>query len=704
LVYAGQLKMRITDWFFLKDQAVIKYMGLEDAVVKLSRTDSIWNYQFIANYFASGPKKKEKKGGIALNLKKVDLKNIRFTNKDLWVGETMDLKLGSLVMDAENMNFAKSIFHINEIDINKPFFTIQELDPLRPDSLRKHKNLAIKDTGMYFNAGDIKVYASKIKIRDGQLWIEANEDKPSPIFDGEHIRLSKLNGDINHFNFIKDTMRASIVLSAKDRSGFELKKLKTEFRFTPQIMELSALDLQTNKSRIGPYYAMKYKDFNEDFNDYISKVTMVGNFKESKVFTDDIAFFAPELKNWNKQLTMSGNCVGTVENFTVKNLSAKGGVGSSLIGSLTMKGLPDINTTNIVFDNGTLQTNYYDLGIIPELKDIKSPNLAALGNIIYRGSFRGTINNFITDGFFSTALGGVKTNVAMQFPHKKDPSYTGDVETSRFNIGKFLEYEQLGLVDFKGKIRGNSFNINRLKTELDGKIASLEFNKYTYTNIVTKGTLQKKYFSGELKIDDPNLDFTSDIEIDLNKEQPSYNMVGDLVHCNVQALNLYPEPIEVTGLLDANFTGTNIDNFLGSAKFLNATIKGEVSNINFDSLSLHSSYVDSIKSLKLSSNDITASIVGKFSIMDLPASIQSFLNHYYPAYIKPPKSTPKNQSFQIDVSTNYIEPYIKLFNKKLAALMMLAFQEALILRKIFWVLWPLCPMPSIKNIYFLGLK
>jgi hypothetical protein len=666
LVYAGQVKMRITDWFFFKDQAVIKYVGLEDAVVKMNRTDSVWNYQFIANYFASGPKKKKKTGGLELNLKKVDLKNIRFTNKDLWVGETMDLKLGSLMMDAENMNFSNSNFQINEIAIDKPFFTIQEMDPLRPDSLRKYKNPAIKDTGMYFNAGDIIVHATKIKIKDGQLWIEANEDKPSPIFDGEHIRLSKLNGDISNFNFIKDTMRASIVLSAKDRSGFELKKLKTQFRFTPQIMELSALDLQTNKSRIGPYYAMKYKDFNEDFNEYISNVTMVGNFKDSKVYTDDIAFFAPELKNWNKQLNLSGNCIGTIENFTVKNLNAKAGVGSSLIGTLTMKGLPDINTTNIIFDNGTLQTNYFDLGIIPELKDIKSPNLAALGNIIYRGSFRGTINNFITDGVFTTALGGVKTNVAMQFPNKKDPSYTGNIETSRFNIGKFLEYDQLGLVDFKGKISGTSFNINRLKTELDGKIASLEFNKYSYTNIITKGTLQKKYFSGELKIDDPNLDFTSDIEIDLNKAQPSYNMVGDLVHCNVQALNLYPEHIEVTGLLDANFTGTNIDNFLGSAKFLNAAIKGDITTINFDSLTLHSNYVDSIKSLKLSSNDFNASIIGKFSIIDLPASIQSFLNHYYPAYIKPPKSTPKNQSFQVDVSTNYIEPYIKLFNKKIS--------------------------------------
>jgi hypothetical protein len=666
LVYAGQVKLRITDWFFFKDQVVIKYVGLEDALVQLRRTDSVWNYQFIADYFASPSKKKKKTSGIELNLKKIDLKNIRFINKDHWVGETMDLKLGSLLLDAENMNFSKSMFQINEIAIDKPFLIIQEMDALRPDSLKKHKDHNIRDTAMYFNAGDIALHVTQMNIKDGQLWIEANKENPTEIFDGEHIRLSKLNGAISNFNFVKDTIKASIVLSAKDRSGFELKRLKTQFRFTPQIMELSALDLQTNKSRIGPYYAMKFKDFNEDFNEYISKVTMVGNFKDSRVSSDDIAFFAPELKTWNKQLTLSGNCIGTVEDFTVNNLNAKAGLSSSLVGTLSMKGLPNINTTDIILDNGTLQTNYYDLGFIPTLKDIKSPNLAALGNIIYRGSFKGTINNFITDGVFSTALGGVTTNITMQFPHKKDPIYTGKVETTRFNIGKFLDFDQLGLVDFNGKISGNSFNINRLKTELDGKISMVEFNKYAYKNIITKGTLQKKYFSGELKIDDPNLDFTSDIEIDLNKDQPSYNIVGDLVHCNIKALNLYPEHIEITGLLDANFTGTNIDNFLGSAKFLNANIKGDISTINFDSLKLSSSYIDSIKSLELTSSDFNASIIGKFSIIDLPASIQSFLNHYYPAYIKPPKSIIKNQSFKIEASTNYIEPYIKLFNKKIS--------------------------------------
>ncbi|MCX6338242.1 MAG: hypothetical protein NT153_13370, partial [Bacteroidetes bacterium] len=181
----------------------------------------------------------------------------------------------------------------------------------------------------------------------------------------------------------------------------------------------AALDLQTNKSKLGPYYAMKYKDFNENFGQYITDVLMEANFKDAKVHSDDLAFFAPELIGLNKQITLSGNFLGTVENFSVKNVNAKAGVGSSITGVLSMKGLPYINKTNINFSNGTLQTNYFDLGIIPALKDVVSPNLSALGNIIYRGNFNGTINNFITNGIFNTSLGGVKTNIAMQFPNKK---------------------------------------------------------------------------------------------------------------------------------------------------------------------------------------------------------------------------------------------------------------------------------------------
>jgi hypothetical protein len=668
LLYAGQMKVRITDWFFLKDKADLKFVGLEDAVIKMNRTDSVWNYQFIIDYFRS-PSSAKKSGGIVLNLKKIDLKNVHFIQNDRWAGERMDVSMGSLLIDADNIDLPKNNYVINEIRIDNPYFGTQGLKPLRPDSLRR-RAAAVADTGMYFNKTDMRVRVGSITIKNGNLFLDSDSDKPLSWFDGSHIRLSKLNASLRNLSIVKDTLRANIDLSVRDRSGIEIKKLKADFRFTPQIMELAKMDLQTNKSRLTNYYAMKFKDFNKDFGDYESKVVMEAHFTNAKIYSDDIAFFAPELRNWKKETVLSGNFQGTVNDFTVRNLSARIGATTNVTGTLAMKGVSDINTARISLNKGSLRTNYYDLGVfVPALKDIKSPNLAALGTIIYNGNFNGTIYNFVTAGNFSTQLGGLTTNVSLQIPRKGEPTYTGNIETIRFNMGKFLNNTDLGLVNFKGKITGSNFDIERLRTTLEGSISSLEYKNYTYTNIVTNGTFQKKYFSGEIKIDDPNLDFNSTVEIDLTDTLPRFNIVGDLTNSNLKALKLYQDEskdsLKLTGLLDVNFSGTNIDNFLGTAKFLNARVTNGSASIGFDSLTLNSDYIDSAKILRLAGNDLEATIKGQFNIQDLPASFEAFLNHYYPAYIKPPAYIPQNQRFSFSVNTAYIEPYLQLFDKNI---------------------------------------
>jgi hypothetical protein len=668
LLYAGQLKVRITDWFFLKDKADLKYIGLENAQVKMNRSDSVWNYQFIIDYFKS-PSSAEKKGGIALNLKKLDLKQVFFVKNDRWAGEKLQASVGSLTMDAETIDLVNNRYLINEVKLDDPYFSTQGLKALRPDSLRRHTSSGL-DTGMYFNPGNIRLQAALVTITNGNLFLDSDDGVPLAHFDGSHIRLSKLKGTLKNISIYKDTLRAKIDLSVKERSGLELKKLKTDFKLTPQIMELANLDLQTNKSHLTNYYAMKFKDFNRDFAHYISKVTMEAHFRNARVNSDDIAYFAPELRTWKKETLISGNFLGTVEDFKVPNLSASIGATTKINGSLAMKGLPEINTTKISLEKGSLRTSYYDLGVfIPALKDIQSPNLPALGNIIYNGNFNGTINNFVTAGTFSTQLGGVKTNVSLSLPKNGEPSYTGFIETNRFNMGKFLNNDDLGLVDFKGKISGNSFTIDKLRTTLEGSISSLEYKHYTYTNIVTNGTFQKKYFNGEIKIDDPNLDFNSTVEIDLNDSLPRFNIVGDFIHSNLKALNIWTDTkdsVKITGLLDVNFTGTNIDNFQGNAKFLNANIVAGEVELGFDSLALESRYNDTAKMLHLGSDDFNANISGQFNIKSLPASFQSFLSRYYPTYIKEPASIPENQRFNFTIHTYYIEPYFQLFNKRLS--------------------------------------
>ena len=68
-----------------------------------------------------------------------------------------------------------------------------------------------------------------------------------------------------------------------------------------QLEQFANLDLRTNKSYLHDFFAMRYSTF-DDMAYFISRVRMEGNFNKSEINSDDIAFFAPELKDWKKQI------------------------------------------------------------------------------------------------------------------------------------------------------------------------------------------------------------------------------------------------------------------------------------------------------------------------------------------------------------------------------------------------------------------
>ena len=667
LLYAGAVKVRITDWFFIKKNLVIKYAGLEDALINLHRRDSVWNYQFIADYFASSDTTKStKQNSFQLGLEKIDFKNVNFIQNDEWRGQKMQAEMGSLLLQADSVDLKKNRFVIASIDLDKPLFALYDFAGFRPDSLKPK----VIDTGLYFNASGLQLVVKKMNITNGAFISERQDTLPvNSYFDGKHIQVSKLNGTVQNFSFAQDTIRAEINLSAHERCGFELKKLKTTFRMTPQIMELKNLDLRTLKSHIGNYYAMKYNDFNKDMNEYVDSVVMDAAFKNSSVSSDDIAFFAPALKNWKRQGEINGHFYGGVTDFSVPDLFIRSGGSLYATGNLCMKGLPDIDKTTITLNGGTVQMSYTDLvTIVPSMKGITSPNLATLGLFRYNGNFKGTIYNFEANGNISSAIGGVYADVKMQFP-KGEPRYYGSITTKQFNLGKFINAPSIGLVSFNGLVSGSSFSIDRIKTSLNGTFSQFAFNNYSYSDITFNGNIKNKFFNGDLKISDPNFDFTSNLEIDLTQSQPKFNVLGDLASSNLKAVHFTNQNFQLTGLFDLNFQGKNIDEFRGDAKILNAVLLHDSTRLSFDSLTV-SSYSDSInkKVLFAQSNEFDVMVAGQYNILDLPNSFQSFLNHYYPSYINKPKTTPKNQDFHVTINTRDFNNYAQVIDSRLHGL------------------------------------
>ena len=661
LLYAKSFKLRISDLFFSSNDPTIKYVGLDKAKIFLNRETETWNYQFIVDYLNKDSKANTPNKNF--DLKKIDLTNIEIVQNDKWLGKKSRIVADNILVNIKSNNEAQ--LAIDQITVNKPFFTFQNTIGIKSTVKLDSNSITAKDAVKLENSKNITI--NELKIINGKIWIEDGNTVPTEHFDAAHIRMEELNASIKNIAKVKDTIKANVTaLQVKERSGLEIKKLTTLFKFTPTIMEFDQLNAKTNKSNFGPYFAMEFTNFGEDFNHYMSKVIMKAHLKDAVIHTDDISYFAPSLQNLHQKINLSSEFAGTVDKFEANNLTAQYNK-SFVSGSLSMQDVPDMRNAQINFKNVTAKTNYKDLITwIPNLKNIKEFPFDALGDMIFKGDFIGSIYDFETKGSVSSKIGLAETKIRLQFPENSEPKYIGSLNTYHFNVGKLLNIESLGVVNFKGKIEGSSFQIEKIKTKIEGNIDSIEFNKYKYTNINTSGLLQKGYFNGTLRIKDPNINFISNIELDLNNNIPKYNAVGDLINANLRQLNITNNDIKLTGLLDINFEGNNIDNFTGFAKFFNGKLKGEASSVSFDSLKLESSTVNGIKNINLSSDEIQAKIKGKFNIKHLPSSVQYFMQKYFPTYISAPKLTPENQQFNVVLTTNFIEPYIKIFNKDIS--------------------------------------
>ena len=484
LLYAGKVKVNITDWFFFKDQAELKYIGLEDAVIKLQRTDSVWQQQFMLDYFASPSSGKKKKAGIQLDLKKIELKNVFFIKKDAWLGSNMSVRLGSLNMDADSLNLSGNTYDINSLKVVDPVIAMYNYKGLKPlDENTTDLNDEIKTASSWntskttFKIGELKIVNGSFKSDNG------NDRAPYQYFDGEHIAFTEINGDINKASFVGDTIYSKLKLSAKERSGFQLKNLSADLKLTPQGMAFSNMELKTNNSTLQNYFMLSYNDIS-DMSSFVTKVKMTANFENSYLDSDDIAFFAPAMKTWNKKISLKGKLRGTVDNLVGKDMVIQAGSSTLLNGDVTLTGLPDIDQTFIDFKANEFRTTYNDaITLIPKIKNITSPDLRKLQYINFKGSFTGFIRDFVTFGTIKTNLGSITSDLNMKLPLNKDAVYSGTISTDNFRIGEFLNNSALGSIAMKGTVKGTGFSTKSINTLIDGKVRYVDYNKYRYQNI-----------------------------------------------------------------------------------------------------------------------------------------------------------------------------------------------------------------------------
>jgi len=666
LLYAGKLQIRITDWFIFKDQAELKYVGLEDATINLNRTDSVWNYAFLEKYFSSSSSDTttKKKAGISFDLKKVVLKNVSFSKKDEWIGTDMYVKVDGLDMDANEITVTNKTVDVANLVLDHPYFSLFDYTGRRPDSLKSSDPVKI-EKAVKESSPDWNIRFANITIKDGRFRNDKGSMTPTVAwFDGMHIDFSKINGTLKNIGWTKDTVTGNISLSTQERSGLVVKRLDANTTIHPKAMIFDDLHLETNKSVITHYYAMRYNSIN-DMSNFLHDVTLEGHFSKATISSDDIAFFAPQLKTWEKNIKIDGDVKGAVDDISSKDLEVWAGNSTYVHGAVSLVGLPNINETLINIDAEDLRTTYTDaVSLIPAIRNIETPDLNKLTYLNFKGTYTGFISDFVTYGTIQTNLGTLQTDLNMKFPKNGEPVYAGKISTNGFQLGSFINSPYLGLVDFHGSVKGKGFKWETLDMTVDGTVRRIQYNDYIYQNITAKGNLTNRLFNGDFVMKDPNADMHLQGLVDLTGKIPIFKATADIAHADLKALGLTEEDFQLEGKFNLDLQASSLSDMIGTARISNASLTSNGKRLAFDSLVVYSNYENGLKKLNAISNEFNATVTGDFDLKGLPDAFTLFLHRYYPSYIKAPTYV-KPQVFTFDITTGIVEDYMKLIDSRL---------------------------------------
>ncbi|MCU0446817.1 MAG: translocation/assembly module TamB [Microscillaceae bacterium] len=506
-------------------------------------------------------------------------------------------------------------------------------------------------------------------------------------FNPLRFGIDNLNAKVDDLSIVGDSVDVQISnLQGIDyQSDLRLHRLNTQFRFTEKTMQFKKLDAHFNNTYLRDSVIFRY-GHPRDLSDFVEKVDIQAHLDSTVIDTDDLAKFAPEVKQYDDVWRISGDFVGRVNDFDLKNLDLYLGKQSHVVGRASFSGLPDTKQTfmDLEFRQARVLASELDPYIDqPEV----SPFLQKLGMVDFRANVTGFFADFVANGDFKTSLGNLTSDVKLQLKKNIEQSYyKGEVVSDQFDLGTLVGVEKLGKIDIDGKIEGTGFSPQFAKFKLDAQVNKLAYNNYEYKDIRVDGELSRQRFNGEMIAKDENFNFEIKGELDFNKnplepEAPAGNfkLKSKIYNIDLLKLNFMPVQTIIHGDLNLDTHGLTLDDLTGNATLTDALIVYNHKDLKINELDFLSFYTDEGKRLfQINSDYLDFEANGNFLFSKVFADIEELLSEYILSFQNQPskieeyyrnklKNLPKEiNRYAVDFEFEFknVNPLLEIFTDK----------------------------------------
>jgi hypothetical protein len=540
-------------------------------------------------------------------------------------------------VDKITVNFSlSSLFNKTKIHIDDTWISGARVS-LRnnaPDSLMNISYFARKIREVLSSGGEAKPKAftvGKIRLDNANFSLNnMHKDSLSDRWDFSHFELSNIEGKFSDMKIHADTFEIDILqLSCLDnQTQMPIKNLKASYSVSQASMVMKDLELEIGSSVIKNNMVLLY-DSMESLTDFNHLVRINADLSNSKIYSKDLGWFAPNFNQYDEFFTIEGKFKGMISRFTFNDFIFSFGEKTILQGDLNITGLPDFRETlfDIDLDQSYLLSSDFKSFLPGEVYETaRHLDFITADNV----ALTGFLFDFVARGKFRSKLGLINSDINLKLNDDADQStYSGNLAVSGFHLGRILGKENLfRQVDMRGEVSGKGLKLENADINLKAFFNYFDFNDYRYRNISADARFNKELFVGNLKIDDENLKLDAKGLIDLRENNNKIEITARLDTASLNDLNFSNDEYLLSADIEVDMTGLKLDDFLGSVKISNAYIGHGSRDLNIDYLSIVSQKTDSARFLVVDSELFSLNLNGNFNYSRLFNDLQNQYEEY----------------------------------------------------------------------------
>jgi translocation and assembly module TamB len=463
--------------------------------------------------------------------------------------------------------------------------------------------------------------------------IDIDKTNVSYVTDSAGYHVSNIRLQASDIKYDSTNIEADIDdFSLNEKTYGDLRKLTGFARLHGEDVELKSMEILFGQSRLNVSGKGNYKKQEGDIT--VSKSTIA---------LSDILHFQPGLLD-SLPINIPANTTVAVD------LKAQGNINKANIEKFDLR---TFDSTRVSMKGSTDDLDFDFYSSKKDIQSVFSDTLLPVTPkyVSLKGNAKGEIKRPTFSAKLETDLGTLDVGGQLDLNDSSRPKYKAKIIARAIQAGKLAKIDSLGEVNFDLAVDGTGFSTKDIKTKVDLLVHDITYNHYRFRDLKVNGAIDKFLFSGKASLDDENVAFELNADLDYNGETPSYKAQLDLKDLNLKELNLSQRPLKMRFTLDVDLQTSDFKVMNGQLGLRKVAVFNGEDLYAIDSMLFASLDQKGHSKMSIRSDIVNGDFEGSFNVFGM----SDVLQHHFQRYFAPkgkkaaPDGPPQNFTFNLEI-------------------------------------------------------